>query len=438
MNRHLKALWLVETIRLTEQSGHFVDSEANRKAKAKQGGIEEQLIVRATVLAQQNGLLNIQKNWLSSVRFAFILLLVFAILSGFGLAFTALSQEPVNIFWALISLLGLHIVTLIIWLLSFCFMPDNSQSLFIQLWLWLTEKFSQKQTTQQLIPAFLSLAGAHLRFSIGFFVNLLWTVLLSGALVLLLILLSTRHYSFVWQTTLLSAETFIQLTQIIGKLPALLGFALPDIDTIRQSGELALSSGEARSAWAVWLIGVFVIYGLGVRFILMVICGICWSVSQKRIKLNLNHPDYQILIERLQPQQTTEIIDENVASRSETTLVTIEHGHQEVMVAIEISETWQVPEHIHFLGFINNRQQKNEVLNYLYQNPAKKLLIAIDSDRTPDRGLINLVIELAGQAEQARIWFSHQGKQMHNWLSALVELKLTQAEPDWLQEDKRD
>ncbi|MCO6548665.1 MAG: DUF2868 domain-containing protein, partial [Gilliamella sp.] len=89
------------------------------------------------------------------------------------------------------------------------------------------------------------------------------------------------------------------------------------------------------------------------------------------------------------------------------------------------------PKTVSFLGFLNTREQRSKTLDYLQLTPAKKLLIAIDTDRTPDRGVLNFINQLINKSQQTRIWFINQGKQYHNWQS--LSLKL--AQPDWLSED---
>ena len=100
------------------------------------------------------------------------------------------------------------------------------------------------------------------RWGLGLMVNALWALAMLAALVTLLLLLATRRYGFVWETTILGGDTFIALTQAIGALPALLGFSLPDVELIRASGDAAIASEVARQSWAGWLVGVVLVYGL--------------------------------------------------------------------------------------------------------------------------------------------------------------------------------
>ncbi|WP_228778112.1 DUF2868 domain-containing protein, partial [Pseudomonas aeruginosa] len=106
-----------------------------------------------------------------------------------------------------------------------------------------------------LAPALLVLLGRRrlARWGLGALVHGLWLLGLLTALAMLLGLLATRRYGFVWETTILGSDTFIALTQALGALPALLGFPLPDAELIRASGDAALASEAARHAWAGWL-----------------------------------------------------------------------------------------------------------------------------------------------------------------------------------------
>ena len=67
--------------------------------------------------------------------------------------------------------------------------------------------------------------------------------------------LATRRYGFVWETTILGADTFVAVTQALGTLPALLGFNVPTVEMIRISNDTNLYDNElVRQAWAVWLV----------------------------------------------------------------------------------------------------------------------------------------------------------------------------------------
>ncbi len=431
MRQQLKSLWLTETIHLIEsESGRFADQDINRQVKAIPTSLVNRIVTRATMLSKPNGLYLAQKIILRSIKISFFLLLLVSIFLGSSLTFSALSQNPINLYWALFSLLGVHLITLILWIGSFFFFSRFGGSLLIHCWLWIAQKLYQKKTVQQLIPAFITLFGSRIRWLIGFVLNLFWTVILSSALLVLVVLLSTQHYSFEWKTTLLNSDTIIHLTHYLGYLPALFGFSIPSDDVIKLS-EHALSAGDIRSSWAIWLLGVFICYGLAVRFLLMIFCGLSWIVSSRKIKLNLNDPYYQILSQQLQPLLTN-VVDEDKLGQHKWQLPIsqIEEGHDVYLVAVDVEENWNFPNTIPFYGFLNTRQERGAILDYLQLKPAYKMLIAIDTNRAPDRGILNFIQQLMNKSQQSRIWFINQGKQLHNWQS----LSLPLADPNWLEQ----
>uniref|UniRef100_UPI002B1E1CA9 DUF2868 domain-containing protein n=1 Tax=Pseudomonas oryzihabitans TaxID=47885 RepID=UPI002B1E1CA9 len=120
----------------------------------------------------------------------------------------------------------------------------------------------------------------------------LWLLILGSALATLLALLSGRSYLFVWETTLLGSDTFVLLTQGLGALPHLLGFPLPDPASIAASGDAASPLAAARQAWAGWLLGVVLVYGLLPRLLLTLLCLWRWQRGRQRLRLDVERPGY--------------------------------------------------------------------------------------------------------------------------------------------------
>ena len=173
----LQRLWLSETIRLREEhAGPLDDSEANRRAQAKGGALAERIQNRAWLLAERDGQVKALQHWLQGARLAGLLLVLLAVIGGSALAVAALGdgQRPVNVFWALGSLLGLHLLLLLGWGLSLLLSRDGAGALG-HLWLWLSEKLARDAQAAQLAPALfgavpLMLAtgsGAELRQPLG-------------------------------------------------------------------------------------------------------------------------------------------------------------------------------------------------------------------------------------------------------------------------------
>ena len=135
----LDRLWLTEAVRLREEhAGPLEDDEANRQARAQGGDLPVLIERRALWLARRDGLIEALQHWRQGARLGAFVLALLAVFTGAGLAFAALGdgQRPVNVFWALGSLLGLNLLTLLGWLLGLLFARDSGGALG-RLWLWL-------------------------------------------------------------------------------------------------------------------------------------------------------------------------------------------------------------------------------------------------------------------------------------------------------------
>lgn len=435
----LQNLWLTETVRLREEhAGPLDDLEANRLARAAGGDLPGRIQRRALWLAERDGLTSALKHWLQGARLALLLLAIFAVLSGAGLAFAALGQTPVNVFWALGSLLGLNLILLLSWALGLIFAGEHGATLG-RLWLWLSEKLARDAKAAQLAPALLLMLQRQKlnRWALGTLVNGLWLLAMVSALVLLLTLMATRRYGFVWETTILSADTFINMTQSLGALPALLGFNVPTVEMIRASGDTALNIESARQAWATWLVGVLVVYGVLPRLLLALFCFWRWNSGKAALRLDLNLPGYAQLRERLMPtSERLGITDPEPAQLHRVESTVGEHASDgALLVAIELDDqhSWPptLPKNVSNAGILDSRESRNKLLEQLSRFPPARLAIACDPRRSPDRGSLALIAELARNAAATRVWLlqAPQGQaldaeRLGDWHVALHQLEL--------------
>lgn len=437
----LQNLWLTETVRLREEhAGPLEDLEANRLARSAGGDLPTRIQRRAVWLAERDGLASALQHWLQGARLALIVMAVLAVVSGAGLAFAAMGdgQTPVNVFWALGSLLGLNLILLLSWALSLIFAGENGATLG-RLWLWLSEKLARDAKAAQLAPALLLLLQRQKlnRWAIGMLVNGLWLLAMLSALAILLTLMATRRYGFVWETTILSADTFVAMTQALGVLPAVLGFSVPTVEMIRASGDAALNIESARQAWAAWLVGVLLIYGVLPRLLLMLFCRWRWKTGQAKLHLDLNLPGYAQLRERLMP--TSERL--GISDAAPEQLHRVERGVTDqqsdgaLLVAIELDDQlpWppQLPKTVGNAGVLDSRESRNRLLEQLSRFPPARLVIACDPRRSPDRGSLALIAELARNAGATRVWLLQappgealDAERLGDWHVALQQLEL--------------
>jgi hypothetical protein len=445
--------WLTEAVRLREEhAGPLEDQEANRRARQHGGDLPTRIEQRALWLAERDGMRSALQHWKQGARLALALLLVLAVFSGAGLALAALgdSQRPINVFWALGSLLGLNLLLLLGWALGFFFAGEQVATLG-RLWMWLSEKFARDAQAAHLAPALLVLLQRQKlnRWLLGLLVHGLWLVALATALVMLLILLATRRYGFVWETTILGADTFVGLTQALGALPSLLGFNVPDVDMIRASGDSQPALELARQAWASWLLGVLLLYGIVPRLALAALCLWRWRSGRERLQLDLKLPGYSQLREALMPSSerlgvndaAPEALPQIVRSAGEA------HSDGALLVGLELDDQrpWPpaLPKSVSNAGILDSRESRNKLLEQLSRFPPARLAIACDPRRSPDRGSLALLAELARNASATRIWLLQalpgqalDADRLGDWHQALEQLGLEYADSaplNWLE-----
>ena len=437
----LQRLWLTETVRLREEhAGPLDDQEANRLARNQGGDLATRIQTRALWLAQRDGLHSALLHWLQGARLALLMLAVLAVLSGAGLAFSALgnTQQPVNVFWALGSLLGLNLILLLSWLIGLLFAGEHSASLG-RLWLWLSEKFSRDAKAAQLPPALLLLLQRRKlnRWALGALVNGLWCLALFSAVITLLLLLTTHRYSFVWESTLLGADAFVAITNVLSALPRGLGLGAPSVATIQASTRDVYNTELVRQSWAIWLVVLVVIYGVLPRLVLMLFCRWRWKHGLARLQLDLKLPGYSQLRERLMP--SSERLGVNDAAPEQLHRVeggvSAQDSSGALLVAIELDEQrpWppQLPDSVKNAGILDSRESRNRLLEQMSRFPPARLVIACDPRRSPDRGSLGLIAELARSATATRVWLLQappgqalDADRLGDWHTALQQLEL--------------
>lgn len=445
--------WLTEAVRLREEhAGPLEDQEANRRARQLGGDLAARIETRALWLAERDGMAEALRHWKQGARLALLALLLFALFSGAGLGLAALGdgQRPVNVFWALGSLLGLNLLMLIGWAVSLITAGEQGAVLG-RLWLWLSERFARDAKAAQLAPALLILLQRQRlnRWLLGALVHGLWLLAMIAALLMLLALLATRRYGFVWETTLLAAEPFISLTHALGALPSLLGFAVPDEAMIRASGDTLPALDLARQAWASWLLGVVLVYGLLPRLLLALLCLWRWRQGRERLTLDLSLPGYAQLRDALMPRSERL----GVQDAAPDALPHFQPGQLEsgasgaLLVGLELDDQRPWPPKlapgVTDAGILDSRESRNKLLEQLSRFPPARLAIACDPRRSPDRGSLALLAELARNAGATRIWLLQalpgqalDAARLGDWHEALDRLGLPHADTSpltWLE-----
>lgn len=410
----LDTQWLTEAVRLREaHTGPLDDQEANRVARQRGGDLANRVQTRALWLAERDGLVHALQRWKQGARLAAWALGLLAVLSGAGLGLAALGdgQRPVNVFWALGSLLGLDLLLLLGWCLTFVFAGQQGTALG-RAWLWLSARFARDARAAHLAPALLVLLQRHglVRWLLGVVVHGLWCLTLLVALGMLVALMATRRYGFVWETTLLAPEPFIALTQGLGALPSLLGFAVPDDAMIRASGSVQPALDLARQAWASWLLGVVLVYGWLPRALLAGLCLLRWVQGRAQLSRCSAEPVDATLHAALMPSSerlgVSDVAPATLPSIDSSQSATASSGALLVGLELDDRPDWppSLPPGAYDAGVLDDRASRRRLLEQLERFPPARLLIACDPRRSPDRGSLGLIAELARAAGSTRIW----------------------------------
>ncbi|MVW78406.1 DUF2868 domain-containing protein [Bordetella sp. 02P26C-1] len=412
--------WLAETLRLREEHwGPLEDADAVRHARRGPEALEPRILLRAQSLGRREGLDELVSRWRQGALISLSILFILALLTGIGSAAGALGDgtRPVNVLWALGALLGLNLLTLVLWLASLLLRPRHATGLG-RLWLWITRKFARGPDAALVPQALMNLLGriGAIRGLFGAISHGLWLTGLTAALITLLVLLSTASYRFVWATTILQPDTFVTLTHAIGWLPAQLGFTIPAEDMVRASDGAQALPAAAQAQWSVWLIGVLVVYGILPRLVAAIWCTLQARRALRGLRIDPTLPGYAALRDRLLPAAQSTGIDRPVddihqpqVGATRTDDATVSWGTQPVLVSLELPAdvTWppaDMPDTIQNAGNLDSREQRNCVRDALSDSHTPRLLIACDARQTPDRGTMGLIASLAELAGETRVW----------------------------------
>src|SRR5690606_18782366 len=120
-NFSFKDLWLTEAIRLREDHwGPLDDAAFIRQLRSAGGSPEEKIVRRARLIAQRENISTLTEQWAQGARLALLIMAVLAALAGAGAAAGVLgtANRHINVLMAIVTLLGVHGLTFLFWILS--------------------------------------------------------------------------------------------------------------------------------------------------------------------------------------------------------------------------------------------------------------------------------------------------------------------------------
>ena len=303
---------LAEAVRVHEEArgAPLHEPAADERAGVVAGDLEQRIVARAQALSVAPALQRALDHLRSGTQAAFAAALVGALVAGAGatrLVLGAYGEGPVNFFLALVSLLGLHTLMLLVWLLVIVFQPGSAAaSLLGGLVLRLGRRLTRWLHSGPLELAALRASGEVLagppigRWLLSGISHSLWLAYLVGCLGALLLLLGTRQYDFAWETTILSERAYVTIARIIAAPVDALGFSVPDPEQIAASRRTGLGQLYAgRASWGELLVGCLIVYGLVPRGLALCVTAIALMRARARYRLDLTRPGFARLQGRL-------------------------------------------------------------------------------------------------------------------------------------------
>lgn len=427
--------------------------EANDMAALSPHALDGKLQLRADIIDNKKLIVQSLKKLAKRANLIAFALIVVAYIFGLAAATQLLNSEErlVNFYGVLIALLGLNTLGLLLWFISLLFKDQLSPVM--SLWKKLQQRFALKSEgsllNQSAVSAWLELMTKAVgRWYFYAIQHAYWVSFLLGALSSLLLSLSTLQYQFIWETTILPKEFFVQLTHWIAWLPAQFGLSLPDAATVLVS-EGTPSEADA-SRWAMLLVFVVLCYGVLPRLVLLLLSALQFLRLKKQWQPDFSLSYYRVLQQRLQ-KNYTQVIDDDKEKQSLNNLpqwqdTQIKAQRHSCILALEMAELPAIwppllvanEDLVHDLGLVNNRPSLEAVTEHLKNNKQGDVIVVCHLDTVPDRGVVRQLKKIIDAGEcSVKLVLDHQHDKLAldqveqryaDWLRAAISAGLQQSD----------
>ncbi|MFK3868939.1 DUF2868 domain-containing protein [Psychrobacter faecalis] len=415
---------LTELVRTLETQQHVFATDPlliTEKLQGEDGKPIQKLHRRASRIDSNGALARVLGKIDGRIKGIMLVMSVVWCISGFLGLFTLLQTNVVNFFYVLVCLLGFHTFMLLGWLVMTLINQGKQSSnwfaSFVSPSYLIRGKDDVTKAAVDLYERQLQHSG--MRWYLGRFSHQLWLATLTGMLLAIIFLLIVRQYSFSWESTLLSDQALITLTQILGWLPSKVGFTVPDSAAIVQSRLVtdAMPLSMARQ-WAGLLVGSLLMYGIVPRAIAWIFCALMFR--RKKMRLDIKQPYYQKILSFWQRH----VVDEDdfkAAPAPVAPKATVSTGKKLVALLEYPSQQdnwWQsglnadMSSHsnninsnisnVENFGIVDDRDDMDRLTTYLDSHPVQ-VLLGIHSKALPDRGTLRKLDRIAEHAADGLI-----------------------------------
>ncbi|MGP5314819.1 DUF2868 domain-containing protein [Psychrobacter faecalis] len=415
---------LTELVRTLEMQQHVFATDPlliTEKLQSEDGKPIQKLHRRASRIDSNGALARVLGKIDGRIKGIMLVMSVVWCISGFLGLFTLLQTNVVNFFYVLVCLLGFHTFMLLGWLVMTLINQGKQSSnwfaSFVSPSYLIRGKDDVTKAAVDLYERQLQHSG--MRWYLGRFSHQLWLATLTGMLLAIIFLLIVRQYSFSWESTLLSDQALITLTQVLGWLPSKVGFTVPDSAAIVQSRLVtdAMPLSMARQ-WAGLLVGSLLMYGIVPRAIAWAFCALMFR--RKKMRLDIKQPYYQKILSFWQRH----VVDEDdfkAAPAPVAPKATVSTGKKLVALLEYPSQQdnwWQsglnadMSSHsnninsnisnVENFGIVDDRDDMDRLTTYLDSHPVQ-VLLGIHSKALPDRGTLRKLDRIAEHAADGLI-----------------------------------
>ncbi|WP_019652068.1 DUF2868 domain-containing protein [Variovorax atrisoli] len=415
---------ITEAIRWTEQSGPLDDAQALRTAASRTTDPHRQVTERALLLGERIGLqpeLARARQWAPWVLIGLSALIVIA---GLGLAGNVVGggERHINVIVALASLLGLHALTLVLWLAGL-WLPLGSFSTASLGWIWLSltarvagGKRGQAPVLVRAATGLLSRARL-LPWAFGLVSHGIWSLSFAVVLAAMLFALAFRSYTLSWETTILEPEFFVHAVQALGWAPAKLGFPVPDAATVMAApGSPGSVNAAGQRTWALWLTGCILVYGFLPRLVLTLLSGAILHSRRKALQPDWREPYYRKLLARFAAMAPAAIVDADpgrLRSATPSGLPASELHDALFVLGFELPPDMPWPPAALPAAIAAQAQRidgsapaRRAVLDQLARIHPRTVLMVCHAASSPDRGTERFLRELLAHCGECRLWLA--------------------------------
>ncbi|MCH8500395.1 MAG: DUF2868 domain-containing protein [Aliidiomarina sp.] len=421
----LHKLWLIEHIRRQDvhqqaDDDHMIVTELREQKLT----MPEKIAVRAESLAESRGVASRIQRTAGVFRVIPEILVILAYFSAVALIHgaTYFAGVEINILSLLLSLLLLNFLMLAIWLVSAVARPAEARGIGqrgLAILHWIQQFREQKSVRDSTLQSRFAVLQQQ-RLLTPYFSMLthwFWSMTLILAWVLLWLRLAFESHQFVWATTILSDDTVLSVLRVFTWATDLIGMQAP-MFSAESEGTLFM---QQQTGW--WVLAVLALFGVVPRVVLWLVFLIVYRLRLRAAQVDLSLPGISSLITRLE-KPTQHIIDPEPAEISRP------NRHKAAVIGLDYLVFSLDYEHVpqwNDVFLLNNRgviatyEERQTLISELEQKPARKILVRVDSEITPDRGSLRFLAELQNYCNDIAVWTVRNGKYQTQWQELLAE-----------------